>query len=239
MILQANKVITLFACLLLGAAPLSVQAADTKPPVNETKQPAKVVAKAKVAAPPLKPLPGMEESVPVLKDKKTIRMLTNAGEVVIEVYPAAAPHAVQRFLDLVKSGFYNDTPMSRVVPGFVAQFGINWREGHKKWENNYFKDDESKFALERGTLAFAKAGADTNATQVFINYTENNRLAVRMYNFTTFGKVVRGMEVVDSFAEVGEPGMGLDQDRLWNDGEAYLKSLDKKPTMIISAEVVK
>ena len=187
----------------------------------------------------LNPLPGMETQVPVLTEKTTIKLETTAGVVLVEVYPQAAPNAVERFVELVKSGFYNDTPVSRVVPGFVAQFGVNWREPHKQWENKTFDDDPSLFALERGTLAFAKAGIDNNSTQVFINYAENNRLAVRMYNFTTFGKVVSGMELVDMFVEVGEPGMGLDQERLWLDGGAYLESLELKPTMILRASIVK
>ena len=198
-----------------------------------------LVATALVSAQSLNPLPGYETRVPQLTEKTTVRMDTTAGSVVIEVYPQAAPNAAQRFIELVESGFYDNTPVSRVVPGFVAQFGINWREPHKQWEEKTFKDDPTLFALERGTLAFAKGGIDTNSTQVFINYAENNRLAVRSYNFTTFGKVVSGMEAVDAFLDVGEPGLGLDQDRLWDDGEAYLESLDVKPTMILQATVLK
>ncbi len=183
-------------------------------------------------------LPGKEAVVPVLTQKTTINFQTTAGDIVIEVYPEAAPNAAQRFVELVESGFYDDTPVSRVVPDFVAQFGINWREPHKAWENNDFDDDPSMFALERGTLAFAKAGANSNSTQVFINYVENNRLADPQYNFTVFGKVVSGMEIVDMFAVVGEPGGGLDQGRLWTDGGAYLESLDDKPTMITRVTVV-
>jgi cyclophilin family peptidyl-prolyl cis-trans isomerase len=164
-------------------------------------------------------------------------MQTTAGDLVIEVYPEAAPNAAERFVELVRSGFYDDTLISRVVPGFVAQFGINWREPHKAWENNHFDDDPTLFALERGTLAFAKAGPNTNSTQVFINFAENNRLASPEYNFTVFGKVVEGMDVVDSFAQVGDPSGGLDQNRLWRNGGAYLDSLDDKPTMIESAVV--
>jgi cyclophilin family peptidyl-prolyl cis-trans isomerase len=183
-------------------------------------------------------LPGMENEVPALTMKTTISMQTDAGELVIEVYPEAAPNAAARFVELVNNGFYNDTPVSRVVPGFVAQFGINWREGYKDWADNNFADDPTLFSLDRGTLAFAKAGPDTNSTQVFINYIENNRLAAPQYNFTVFGKVVSGMEVVDSFVQVGDPGGGLDQGRLWEDGGNYLDSLLVKPTMILSATVV-
>jgi cyclophilin family peptidyl-prolyl cis-trans isomerase len=164
-------------------------------------------------------------------------MQTTAGNVTIDVYPEAAPNAAARFVELVKAGFYDNTPVSRVVPGFVAQFGVNWRAPFKSWRFKTFDDDPSLFALERGTLAFAKAGPNTNSTQVFINYAENNQLADPQYNFTAFGKVVDGMDVVDKFAQVGDPSNGLDQDRLWDDGQAYLDSLSAKPTMIVRATV--
>jgi cyclophilin family peptidyl-prolyl cis-trans isomerase len=186
----------------------------------------------------LAPLPGLEESVPLLTQKTRIAMQTTAGELLIDVYPEAAPNAAQRFVELVQSGFYDNTPVSRIVPGFVAQFGINWREGHRDWQDRNFNDDPTLFALERGTLAFAKAGPDTNSTQVFINYQQNNQLAVPQYNFTVFGKVVQGMEIVDSFLQVGDPGGGLDQGRLWVDGEAYLAEQAAQPSMIVSASVV-
>ena len=184
------------------------------------------------------PLAGKEEAVPVLTQKTTILFQTTAGDIKIEVYPEAAPNAAKQFVELIESGFYDDTPVSRVVPGFVAQFGVNWREPHKAWQDRNFDDDPSLFALERGTLAFAKAGPNTNSTQVFINYAENNRLADPQYNFTTFGKVVEGMEVVDSFVQVGDPSGGLDQGRLWANGDAYIATLSVKPTMIVSATIL-
>ncbi len=211
--------------------------------VTSSEQTAEVSAESVSA--PLMPLqhelvalPGLEDQVPQLNEKRTISMQTDAGDLIIEVYPQAAPNAAARFVELVNNGFYNETPVSRVVPGFVAQFGINWREGYKDWADNNFDDDPTLFSLDRGTLAFAKAGPDTNSTQVFINYIENNRLAAPQYNFTVFGKVVSGMEVVDSFLQVGDPGGGLDQGRLWEDGGNYLDSLPLKPTMIKSASVL-
>jgi cyclophilin family peptidyl-prolyl cis-trans isomerase len=190
------------------------------------------------AAAELTPLPGKEGTVPAITEVEAVRLDTTAGDVLIEVYPQAAPNAAKRFLELVRSGFYDDTPVSRVVPGFVAQFGVNWRDPHKSWENRHFMDDPTLFALERGTLAFAKAGPNTNSTQVFINYRENNRLAEPQFNFTVFGKVVEGMDVVEDFVQVGDPSGGLDQGRLWADGGAYLESLPVRPTMIESATVV-
>ena len=190
------------------------------------------------AGPSLAPLPGMEGNVPEITEITTILMQTGTGDLTIEIYPQAAPNAAARFVELVEAGFYDNTPVFRVVPGFVAQFGINWRGEYPAWQENNFNDDPTLFALERGTLAFAKAGPNTNSTQVFINYVENNRLADPQYNFTVFGKVVDGMEAVDEFIPVGDPGGGLDQGRLWNDGAAYLESLDTQPVMIEQASVI-
>jgi homoserine O-acetyltransferase len=208
---------------------------------GEVDAPAATGAAPALQANPLTALPGKESAAPSLTQATTVRLATTAGDVVIEVYPQAAPNAAKRFLELVASGFYDDTPISRVVPGFVAQFGVNWRDPHKAWKSREFNDDPSLFALERGTLAFAKAGTpNTASTQVFINYRENNRLAEPQPNlsFWVFGKVVEGMDIVDRFVQVGDPSGGLDQNRLWEDGGAYLESLPVKPTMIETARVV-
>jgi len=226
------RLATVLASVLLSACQPSTDGQEVSN-VPESKAPPSAASAAKLV-----PLPGKEGTVPAITEVTTVRLATTAGDVVIEVYPQAAPNAAQRFVELARTGFFDDTPVSRVVAGFVAQFGINWRAPHRAWENRPFRDDPTLFALERGTLAFAKAGADTNTTQVFINYGENSRLADPQYNFTVFGKVVSGMDVVDRFAQVGDPSGGLDQGRLWADGGAYLDSLTVKPTMIVTATVV-
>src|SRR5690606_31128772 len=106
----------------------------------------------------LVPLPGEQDAAPAITQATRVLLETTAGDVTIDVYPEAAPNAARRFLELVQTGFYDDTPVSRVVPGFVAQFGINWRDPHRAWQERTFDDDPSLFALERGTVAFAKAG---------------------------------------------------------------------------------
>jgi peptidyl-prolyl cis-trans isomerase A (cyclophilin A) len=224
------RLMATLACVALAACQSNT---DEVTPVAPANAPPPAAAPAK-----LTPLPGKEGAVPAITETQTVRLATTAGEVVIEVYPQAAPNAAKRFVELAQSGFFDDTPVSRVVAGFVAQFGINWRPPHRAWENRAFNDDPTLFALERGTLAFAKAGPNTNSTQVFINFRENNRLADPQYNFTVFGKVVSGMDVVDRFVQVGDPSGGLDQARLWADGGAYLESLPVKPTMIVTATVV-
>lgn len=186
---------------------------------------------------PLKALPG-KDPTEITKVVKVL-METDAGDLLIEIYPEAAPNASKRFLELVDKGFYNNTPIFRVVKTpkpFVAQFGIN--SEFSDWQENNFDDDPTLFDLARGTLAFAKAGPDTNSTQVFINYQNNNRLAAPDLNFTTFGQVVEGMEVADQFRSVGDPGMGLDQDALW-ENTRMVDDLAEKPTMIEKLSIVK
>jgi cyclophilin family peptidyl-prolyl cis-trans isomerase len=184
----------------------------------------------------LVPLPGKEAEVPEITQKQTVVFETTAGEIVIEVYPEAAPNAAAHFIELVEAGYYDNTPIFRIVPGFVAQFGINWREPFKGWRDRNIRDDDRLFAHERGTLSFAKSGApNTASTQVFINYAENNFLAddAPNYRFVVFAAVVEGMDVVDNFAQVGE----LNQGALWEDGDAYINQFALKPTEIESATV--
>ena len=227
---------TLRLAALLSLLLLTACGSDSNSTEQESAQSSAVSPEP--SEPILVPLPGFENSVPELTQSTTVIMRTGTGEITIEVFPQAAPNAVVRFLELVEAGFYDDTPVFRVVPDFVAQFGINWRAPFSAWQDNNFDDDPTLFSLERGTLAFAKAGPDTNSTQVFINHIENNRLAAPQFNFAVFGKVVSGMEVVDAFIPVGDPGGGLDQERLWGDGGAYLESLSTKPVMIEEVSIV-
>lgn len=192
---------------------------------------------APLQADPLKPLRGIDP--PQLKDVVRVEMETDLGPLQIDVYPQAAPNAAKRFLELVEMGFYDDTPIFRVVKSpkpFVAQFGINSK--YKEWKDKNFKDDPSLFQLSRGTLAFAKAGIDSNSTQVFISYGDNSFLAVPEHNFSAFAQVVSGMELADQFASVGDPGMGLDQTTLWMDTHS-IDGMRNGPTMIKSARIVK
>lgn len=223
--------------------PVATPEATAEATPSESGTPVADLGSGQPLADTLTPLADKEGPFPVITKKETVKMVTSGGEVVIEIYPEAAPNAVARFKELIETGFYDDTPVSRVVKTpapFVAQFGINWRAPHKDWEKKTFDDDPSYFKLDRGTLAFAKAGLNSNSTQVFINYRDNSvPLADPSMNFTAFGKVVKGLDVVDSFIPVGEEGAGLDQFRLWTDGGNYLESMTTKPTMIEKMTIVK
>ncbi len=154
------------------------------------------------------------------------RFDTTKGTFVIEVHRAWAPRGADRFYNLVKNGFYDDVRFFRVLDGFMAQFGINGDPAlMAKWRVARIADDQVKQSNRRGMVSFATAGPGTRTTQVFINFGDNSSLDGM--GFAPFGRVVSGMNVVDSlFAGYGEgapQGRGPDQGRLQTEGNAYLK----------------
>jgi peptidyl-prolyl cis-trans isomerase A (cyclophilin A) len=155
-----------------------------------------------------------------------VKFDTSKGSFVVEVHRDWAPNGADRFYNLVKSGFYNDTRFFRVISGFMVQFGIN---GDPKlsqvWRDANIKDDPVKASNKRGYITFATAGPDTRTTQVFINF--GNNAGLDDQGFAPFGQVISGMEVVDALYAVygeGAPrGDGPDQGLLQSQGNAYLK----------------
>jgi peptidyl-prolyl cis-trans isomerase A (cyclophilin A) len=165
---------------------------------------------------------------------------TSKGTFVVEVHRDWAPIGADRFYNLVKNGFYDNARFFRVIEGFMVQFGIN---GDPKvaaaWRDADIKDDAVKQSNARGTITFATAGPNTRTTQVFINFADNAPLDGQ--GFAPFGKVVSGMEVVDSlYAGYGEGapnGNGPDQGRVQGQGNAYLEQDFPKLDFIKAATV--
>jgi len=168
------------------------------------------------------------------------RFETSKGALVIEVRRDWAPNGADRFFNLVKNGFYDDTRFFRVVSGFMVQFGIS---GDPKissaWRTARIKDDPVKQSNKRGFITYATSGPDSRTTQVFINFADNG--ALDSQGFSPFGQVTSGMNVVDAlFSGYGDGaprGRGPDQGRVQQEGNAYLardfKNLDhvKKATI--------
>lgn len=180
----------------------------------------------------------MNEKAP---DVFKVKFNTTKGSFVVEVRREWAPKGADRFYNLVKNGFYNDTAFFRVIKGFVAQFGINGNpEISKVWKEAMIEDDPVKISNVRGTISFATAGPNTRTTQLFINYSDNLRLD--SMGFSPFGKVIEGMEVIDSLYSgygEGEPyGNGPSQMKIQNEGNEYLKKNFDKLDYIISAVVL-
>ena len=150
---------------------------------------------------------------------------TSKGVFVIEVTRAWAPQGADRFYNLVKNGFFDNTRFFRVIPNFMVQFGISGDPVlNTKWRVARIPDDRPAQSNTRGMVTFATSGPNARTTQVFINFKNNSRLDP--LGFAPFGKVVSGMNIVDALnSEYGESapdGRGPDQMRLQAEGNAYL-----------------
>lgn len=155
-----------------------------------------------------------------------VKLETTKGDILIKVTRSWAPNGADRFYNLVRIGYFDDTAFFRVLPGFMAQFGINGNpEVNRIWKNSQIPDDPVKESNRRGYLTFATAGPDTRTTQLFINFADNSRLDGQ--GFAPIGKVAEGMSVVDSiysgYGEGSPQGKGPNQGFIQGGGNQYLK----------------
>ena len=162
-----------------------------------------------------------EQAPPVYKAKFD----TSKGSFEIQVHRDWAPAGADRFYNLVKNGFFDNTRFFRVVSGFMVQFGLNGDPSvSAQWRQARIRDDQVKQSNTRGMVTFATAGPNTRTTQVFINFGDNNRLDGM--GFAPFGQVVTGMNVVDAlysgYGEGAPGGNGPEQGRVQQEGNAYL-----------------
>lgn len=167
---------------------------------------------------------------------------TTRGNFVVEVHRDWAPHGADRFYNLVKLGFYDDTRVFRVIDGFMAQFGISGDPRiTERWRTANIEDDPVKKSNVRGFVTFAQTSQpNSRSTQVFVNYGDNARLDGD--RFAPFGQVVQGMRVLDElYAGYGEgrpSGSGPDQMRIEENGNAYLDQEFPKLDRILSAHLL-
>ena len=154
-------------------------------------------------------------------DVYKVQFVTSKGLLVIEVHREWAPIGADHFYELVKAGYYNEARFFRVIPQFVAQFGLAATPALTKQWDKSLDDDPVGHTNSRGTVAFATAGKNSRTTQVFINLRSNQALDDR--GFAAFGQVVEGMDtVVDKlYSRYGE---APDQDAITQRGNSYLKS---------------
>jgi peptidyl-prolyl cis-trans isomerase A (cyclophilin A) len=170
-----------------------------------------------------------------------VRFDTSKGTFVIEVHRDWAPNGADRFYNLVKNGFYDNTRFFRVVSGFMVQFGING-DPHisAQWRDANIPDDPVRQSNKRGYITFATAGPNTRTTQVFINYADNGPLDSQ--GFSPFGRVVSGMNVIDAlysgYGEGAPQGLGPEQGRIQSQGNAYLMRGFPKLDYIKTATIV-
>lgn len=136
-----------------------------------------------------------------------VKLETSKGEIVLELYPDKAPATVANFLGYVEEGFYNGTVFHRIIPNFMIQGGGFDQQYQKKDTRDAIQNEaDNGLANDRGTIAMARTGDPHSATaQFFINTVDNTPLNFtgknpRGWGYAVFGKVIKGMDVVDAIS---------------------------------------
>ena len=146
-----------------------------------------------------------------MQEKTNATIKTNLGTIEIELYSDDAPKTVENFIKLANEGFYNNTKFHRVISGFMIQGGdplskndadrARWGTGGPGYQ---FEDELNantksyQAGYQRGVLAMANAGPNTNGSQFFIMHKDYSL----PHHYTIFGKAISGIEVVDAIAAV-------------------------------------
>lgn len=134
-----------------------------------------------------------------------VKMQTNKGDIILELNAQKAPKTVENFLNYVNSGFYDGTIFHRVISNFMIQGG-GYDRNYKRRPTNPAIKNEANNGLKnaRGTIAMARTPDPHSATaQFFINVVDNHSLdfraqTMRGWGYAVFGKVIEGMDVVDT-----------------------------------------
>ena len=120
---------------------------------------------------------------------------TEGGDIVIELFPDAAPMAVNSFIYLAENGWFDGIMFHRVIPDFVAQTGDPSGTGYGNPGYSFSNEVSADLVFDRaGLVAMANSGPDTNGSQFFITYAATPNLNG---SYTIFGEVIEGMDVVD------------------------------------------
>ncbi|HET6632671.1 MAG TPA: peptidylprolyl isomerase [Rhodanobacteraceae bacterium] len=146
-----------------------------------------------------------------------VRMETTMGTITLELFPDKAPRTVANFLRYVHQHFYAGTVFHRVIPGFLIQAGIYDTHLQARRTRPAIPDEaDNGLSNLRGTIAAARApeAPDSATSQFFINLVDNQRLdfvskqSGLTWGYAVFGKVVKGMDVVDKIAALPTVAMG-------------------------------
>ena len=165
-----------------------------------------------------------------------VKFATSAGDFVVEVYPDKAPKTVENFLQYVKDKHYDGTIFHRVINNFMVQGG-GFDAGYQQKPTRAPVAHEGRQAMEKGlrnvtgTLAMARTNDPQSATaQFFINVKDNGFLdpSVQAFGYTVFGKVVSGMDVVNTIKTTPTGA-----------GGPFGSDVPKTPILINSATLVK
>ena len=158
---------------------------------------------------------------------------TSKGKMAIEFTRAWAPVGVDHFYNLARAGYFDDSRFYRVVPTFVAQFGLAGDPDIANiWGRITLNADPVRESNMRGTLSYAQFKPTDRSTNIFINLRDSSNLDT--LGFTPIGRVLEGMEVADSLyggyqdLPISDPPLG-DVQRMYREANKYLD--DKYPKL--------
>jgi peptidyl-prolyl cis-trans isomerase A (cyclophilin A) len=164
-----------------------------------------------------------------------VKFTTTKGDILIEVTRAWAPRGADRFYNLVRANYFTDIAFFRVIPGFMAQFGISSRpDVAAAWVKADVIDDPAKQSNTRGKVTFATSGPNSRTTQLFINTANNANLDSQ--GFSPIGEVIDGMSAVDML--YSGYGGNPDQGGIQSGGKAWLDRNMPKVDKILTATIV-
>ena len=162
-----------------------------------------------------------------------VELETNMGAIVIELNEEKAPKTVENFLNYVKSGQYDGTIFHRIIDGFMIQGGGMDAEMNEKPTNAPIENEaDNGLKNDKGTIAMARTQDPHSATsQFFINVKDNDFLNhsgknMQGWGYTVFGKVTRGMDVIEKMRSVPTGRFGMHAD------------VPKEPVVINSATII-
>jgi cyclophilin family peptidyl-prolyl cis-trans isomerase len=219
------------SCALFVARPSFAQSTGTKP------APAKTAAQRKATL--------LDPSLPFWKTRAPATFIadveTSKGKIAIEFTREWAPVGVDHIYNLVRAGYFDDSRLYRVVPAFVAQFGLAGDpQIANLWGSRMLKADPVRESNVRGTLSYAQFKPTDRTTNVFINLRDN--LNLDTLGFTPIGKVIEGMQVADSLYSgysdmpISEPPFG-DVKRMYREANRYLDATYPKLDRIIRVTI--
>lgn len=218
------------------AKPAAAKPAAAKPAAAKPAAPKPAATNPKLLNPSL----WTKMAPPSFKAKFT----TTKGDIVVEAHRDWSPRGVDRFYNLVRSGFFTNVSFYRVVPNFVVQFGASPDpKVEAAWMNARIKDDPVKQSNKKYSLTFAMGGPNTRTTEFFINLRDNASLDGM--GFSPIGEVIEGKELVDAiysgYGDMAEQGgRGPSQQRVQAEGKPYLDknfpNLDSIKLAVIASE---
>jgi cyclophilin family peptidyl-prolyl cis-trans isomerase len=152
----------------------------------------------------------------------TATMVTNKGTMTIALDPIAAPKTVNNFVFLARYHYFDGVVFHRVIPGFVIQGGDPQGTGTGGPGYRFADELPKPGRYEMGSLAMANAGPNTNGSQFFIISGRSGMALPPQYSL--FGKVVGGLDVVSALDSVGTPGAGKPKERVFMESVTIAES---------------